>query len=126
MSTVTRYGLATVSTLSDTRPGRITLSRLNDALDLANRSLDHYLPPNEESDSAHECSSNTSVVIRESKEKDSPGVLASRAVCLTTKLRRRMYSRAMKDIKQLKLRSDEAVKKMTHSVDLVIQMLFGF
>lgn len=88
-------------------------------MDLADRSLDHYLPSDEESDSPSRGSPEAPLVPVRRREDIQPAVVANHAVRLTAKVRRRMYSRAMKDLRQLKLRSDEAVKKMTHSVDLV-------
>lgn len=43
----------------------------------------------------------------------------TRATNLTGKVRRRMYNRAMRDLKKLQLRSRENLAKLSFTVDLV-------
>jgi len=43
----------------------------------------------------------------------------TRVTVLSSKLRQRMYQRAMRDIKGLKIRSQEKIEKLNFTVDLV-------
>lgn len=48
-----------------------------------------------------------------------PPNAVTRATCLTGKVRKRMYNKAMRDMKRLQLRSQENLAKLSFTVDLV-------
>ncbi|XP_021345918.1 perilipin-2-like isoform X1 [Mizuhopecten yessoensis] len=112
VSNVKDYSLMQVSKAMDTPYGHFVADKVNTALTLSEEYLDKYLP--EEDDENDENDSD------EAKEMDEyPPNPVGRAKDLTTKLRRRMYKRAMKDLRNVQVRSQENLAKLSFTVDLI-------
>ncbi|XP_069137293.1 perilipin-2-like isoform X2 [Argopecten irradians] len=112
VSTVKDYGLMQVSKAMDTSYGHYVTDKVNTALTLSEEYLDKYLPEDEEEKDENDPD--------EAKEMDEyPPSPVGRAKDLTTKLRRRMYKRALKDLRNVQVRSQESLAKLSFTVDLI-------
>ncbi|XP_064608608.1 perilipin-3-like isoform X2 [Liolophura sinensis] len=104
LAKVTNYGHDVVSQALQTSYGQVVNAKVIDVLDMSEVYLDKYLPPTE----------------KEVKElaKDSKNAL-ERAGHVGSKLQRRMYNRAMRDLHNVKVRSTETLNKLNFTVDLI-------
>jgi len=81
------------------------LSKVDDALELTDKYLDYYLPEDEK--------------VKGGEKVCKPDDALGKAGYLTTKMRKRMFAKAMSQMQQVKVRSSEAVEKMNFTVDLI-------
>ncbi|XP_076102334.1 perilipin-2-like isoform X1 [Mytilus galloprovincialis] len=109
-SAVTEFGCNQVAKTMDTPYGQFVSSQVNNALDFSEQYVEKYLP---ESDSEDEEN-----VEKEEMDEYPPNAV-TRATCLTGKVRKRMYNKAMRDMKRLQLRSQENLAKLSFTVDLI-------
>ncbi|XP_033742966.1 perilipin-2-like isoform X2 [Pecten maximus] len=111
-SNVKDYGLMQVSKAMDTPYGHYVVDKVNTALTLSEEYLDKYLPEEDEEKDENDPD--------EAKEMDEyPPSSVGRAKDLTSKLRRRMYKRALKDLRNVQVRSQESLAKLSFTVDLI-------
>ncbi|XP_060068878.1 perilipin-2-like isoform X2 [Ylistrum balloti] len=112
VSNVKDYGLMQVSKAMDTSYGCFVADKVNTALTLSEEYLEKYLPEDDDEKDENDPD--------EAKEMDEyPPSTVGRAKDLTTKLRRRMYKRALKDLRNVQVRSQENLAKLSFTVDLI-------
>ncbi|XP_045156473.2 perilipin-2-like [Mercenaria mercenaria] len=103
------YGVTTISRTLESPLGKFAMEKVNEALTVSEDYVEKYLPPTEEE------------LAEEKKaplEVDEVGTL-TRVTSLSTKLRQRMYKRAMKDLKGVQMRSKEKLEGLNFTVDLI-------
>lgn len=102
----------------DTPYGKFVLEKVDEALALSETYVEKYLPETEEEGE-----------IKENGEAEhaEEATTLTRVVSLSTKLRQRMYKKAMRDLRQLQVRSYERLEKLHFTVDLVstVQRLYN-
>ncbi|XP_061172993.1 perilipin-2-like isoform X2 [Saccostrea echinata] len=113
VQSVKDMGMTVVSKSMETTYGQFVAEKMNDALTVSEDYINKYLPPEEEEEKENETE-------KEEVEMDEyPQDPVSRAQTLTTKVRRRMYKRAVKEFKGIQLRSKENLQKLNFTVDLI-------
>ncbi|XP_048732411.2 perilipin-2-like isoform X2 [Ostrea edulis] len=111
--TVKDISMTVVSKSMETTYGQYVADKMNDALTISEDYINKYLPEGEEEEKENEAE-------KEEVEMDEyPQDPVSRAKTLTTKVRRRMYKRAVKEFKGIQLRSQENLQKLNFTVDLI-------
>ncbi|KAL4227970.1 Perilipin-2 [Mactra antiquata] len=103
------YGVTQVSRTLESPVGRFAMEKVNEALTVSEDYVEKYLPPCEEELQEQE---KAPVVVDEVST-------FTRVTSLSSKLRQRMYKRAMKDLKGLQMRSQEKMEKLHFTVDLI-------
>jgi hypothetical protein len=106
VTSVHEYGKNQLMKAADTSYGKFALSKVDNALEITDKYLDYYLPEDDKAE-----------VKGDKVEK--PVDTLGKAGYLTTKMRKRMFAKAMSQIQQVKVRSSEAVEKMNFTVDLI-------
>lgn len=84
------------------------IPRVDPVLEYADKTVDYYMPP-DESDKKDEGKDNLGENL---KTRD-------RVVAISSKVRQRMFIRAMNQVKSVKKRSQDAVDRFTHTVNLI-------
>ena len=102
-TSVKEYGTKTVDTLAHSTLAKKGYSLLEQVVDTADIYTDKYLE--EETDGEK----------TQAESKD----LYGKTLNLTTKCKRRLYSKAMKGLQNMKVRSNESLQKLTFTVDLM-------
>jgi perilipin-2 len=105
VTSVHEYGKTQLMKVTDTSYGKFALGKVDDALEITDKYLEHYLPED----------GNKLKGEKFAKPQDTLG----KAGYLTTKMRKRMFAKAMTQMQQVKVRSSEAVEKMNFTVDLI-------
>ncbi|KAL5005357.1 hypothetical protein ScPMuIL_018813 [Solemya velum] len=95
----------------DTSYGKMVVGKLEDVLTMSEGYVDVYLPPSEGEDLLKEKEGK-----EEKGEKKDP---LTRVTTLSNKVRQRMYRKAMKDLTNVKVRSQDALSKLHSTVDLI-------
>lgn len=96
----------------DTQYGKFVMEKVDEALALSEAYVEKYLPETEED---REIKDNGESEMEHSGEAST----FTRVTSLSTKLRQRMYKRAMRDLRQLQVRSRERLEKLHFTVDLI-------
>lgn len=101
----------------DSPYGKFVLEKVDEALALSESYVEKYLPESEELED-----------YEENGEEEHPGEASTltRVTTLSTKLRQRMYKRAMRDLKQLQVRSHETLERLHFTVDLIQYAKAGY
>ncbi|KAJ8310928.1 hypothetical protein KUTeg_011520 [Tegillarca granosa] len=116
INTVKDLGMATVNKTLETSYGQYVVEKMDDVLTMSEDYLDKYLPDSEEEAEGTEMDNlSKEGVLDEFSVENS----VTRVSHLTTKVRRRMYKRAVKDLKNVQMRSLESLAKLNFTVDLV-------
>ncbi|KAL3865647.1 hypothetical protein ACJMK2_043013 [Sinanodonta woodiana] len=105
------FGVAQVSRSMETQYGKFVMQKVNDALDFSEQCVDKYLPDSEEDGEDEGEDGN-----QEERSSENP---LTKVTSLSTKVRQRMYKRAMKDFKGLQMRSQETLSKLNFTVNLI-------
>ncbi|KAK3601189.1 hypothetical protein CHS0354_004389 [Potamilus streckersoni] len=111
VTTIKDFGVAQVSRSMETPCGKFVMEKVNHALDFSEQCVEKYLPDSEEDGEDEEEDDNQ-------KERSSENPL-TKVASLSTKVRHRMYKRAMKDFKGLQMRSQETLSKLNFTVNLI-------
>lgn len=111
---VKEYGWMTVNKSMETPVGRFAMEKMNEALTLSEEYIEKYLPPDADAPEGDD----QAIVEKAPLEVDEVSTL-TRVTSLSTKLRQRMYKRAMKDLKGLQVRSKEKLENLNFTVDLI-------
>ncbi|XP_052797266.1 perilipin-2-like isoform X1 [Mya arenaria] len=101
------YGMTTAARTLETPLGQYAMDKVNDALTLSEDYIEKYLPAGDDE--------NADKVPEELDEVST----MTRVTALSSKLRQRMYKRAMRDLKGLQIRSQEKIEKLNFTVDLI-------
>ena len=103
-------GVRTASALLATPYGRVVAGRVDNAVQGADTYVDKYLPPTEE-----ELQNGGMEVDMAEGEVTT----LTRVQGLTDKVRRRMMARSLRELKNVKVRSEEMLSKLSFTVDLI-------
>jgi len=106
------------------------LTSVDDLLETADQYVDSYLPPDEEDEAKEKEQNKESGEENEGEEKEGGGgekeedakgsvVVVSKAFQLGSKVQKRLWSQALKQMKRIQLRSRETLQKLNFSVDLI-------
>jgi len=106
VTSVQEYGLTQLKKATDTSYGKLALSKVDCALEMTEKYFDYYLPEAEDK-------------LLKGEKVTKPEDTLGKAGYLTTKMRKRMFAKAMSQMQQVKVRSTEAVEKMNFTVDLI-------
>jgi perilipin-2 len=107
------YSTNKVNMALDNPYGKALVNKLDNLLLLTDQYVDHYLPEDEKDPDQNE-----DVVKTSEASTDEPAPL-TRVANIGSKVRRRTYARAMKDLSNIHLRSKETLEKLTFTVDLI-------
>lgn len=89
------------------------MPKVDPILDYADRTVDYYMPAEGEEKKEYE---DKKEEIQEMAINSGPG---KRVVAISTKVRRRMFVHAMNQVKNVKRRSQEAIDRLKHTVNLI-------
>ncbi|KAH3801102.1 hypothetical protein DPMN_154747 [Dreissena polymorpha] len=103
---VKEYGVMTLTRTLDTPLAKYAMEKVNEALTVSEDYVEKYLPAGDD-----EAQDKGAVV-------DEVSAL-TRVSSLSSKLRQRMYKRAMRDLSGLQMRSKEQLEKLNFTVDLI-------
>lgn len=113
VKSVKDIGMTVVSKSMETTYGQFVAGKMNNALTLSEDYINKYLPAEEDEEKENEDE-------KEEVEMDEyPQDPVTRAQALTTKVRRRMYKRAIREFKGIQMRSQENLQKLNFTVDLI-------
>lgn len=112
-SSVKELSLSTVNRTLETPYGQFVVDKVSDALTLSEDYVEKYLPPCEEENQPNDTEET------EMEMDEYPLSPVTRARHLTTKVRRRLYKRALKELKTVQLRSQENLQKFNFTIDLI-------
>lgn len=119
VNSVKDLGMATVNRTLETSYGQFMKDKMDDVLDISEDYIDKYLPDaGEEEEIEMDNLPKESEMNGEMDEAslENPIIRASH---LTTKVRKRMYRRAVRDLKNVQMRSKEALSKLNFTVNLI-------
>ncbi|KAJ8304834.1 hypothetical protein KUTeg_018417 [Tegillarca granosa] len=117
INTVKDLGMATVNKTLETSYGQYVVEKMDDVLTMSEDYLDKYLPDSEEEAEGTEMDNLSKEGVMDEFSVQNP---VTRVSHLTTKVRRRMYKRAVKDLKNVQMRSLESLAKLNFTVDLTL------
>lgn len=103
------YSMTALNRTLESPIGKFAMEKVHEALTVSEEYVEKYLPPTEEE---------LEDEMKAPMEIDEVGAL-TRVTSLSTKLRQRMYKRAMKDLKGLQMRSKEKLDNLNFTVDLI-------
>jgi len=101
------YGFEKVNTALATPYGQAVVKSMDTAMDMTESAVDHYLPAADDEPQT--------TTPGEARERN----VVQRMSSLSEKMRRRMYRQAMGQMSVFQKRSQDALQRMSHSVDLI-------
>jgi len=111
LETAKTYGLQKVQEALETPTGKVATQHIDNLLNNAEQYMDYYLP---EAEGAEKDTSEEKTVAAESTVAP-----IHRAYSLSTKARQRLSARALRDLKNVQLRTKDALDKLHFNVDLI-------
>ncbi|XP_072037961.1 perilipin-2-like isoform X2 [Amphiura filiformis] len=115
-----KMGSDQVNNLLNTRMGKVVTSSVDMALTASDYAIEYYLPPDEEEKLELEDEEDEVELPPEKEGQVSPTDVSMKKMGkVSTKLRRRLYQRALKNIQYAQKRSHETVEKLQFTVNLI-------
>ncbi|CAM9894615.1 unnamed protein product [Lampetra planeri] len=102
-----------VSTVMNSRVGQLVTAGVDSALGKTDEYVDYYLPPSELDGAQPEQSEGQLVAGQE------PQSYYVQLSCLSTKVRQRLYEQSVTRLRNAKLRSQDAISQLQHTVNLI-------
>ena len=123
-----KLGTDQVNNLLNTRVGQVVTSGVDMALTASDYAIEYYLPPNEEEKLEDEDDEDEDEIPPEKELALTPTDVSIKKMSkVSNKLRKRLYTRALKNIQYAQKRSQETVEKLQFTVNLVrMIMLLSF